>query len=286
MVVVNMRPFLLCALVAATGCAPALHLTRPTPPEGNLGTVRTLSVSVATNMGRAVEHSVVTGLAMGEIPIPVPVNQVVKSRFEAKLTELGYAVCPEAPCGDGAMTIEMLESSVNSQFTQSGLQATVRLKARVVVKQTDGQVPYDWNFWDTRSGGADAAPALVVACADQLTGRFHSTLLPGRAKSTLPLVDGGDLSAGVNMLLSSNWNGAIAYFTKLTQDQPDNHGAWYDLGVAWEAYGDWAQALAAYEQAAARKRSSTYLDAVDAARANAPAQPQQPMPVPQLIPAQ
>ncbi|MFZ5446397.1 MAG: tetratricopeptide repeat protein [Myxococcota bacterium] len=278
-----MRLLVLPMLVVATGCAPALYLTRPTPPEGNLGSVRTMSVSVATNMGKAVEHSVVTGMVMGEIPIPVPVNQVVKSRFEAKLAELGYAVCPEAPCGDGAMTIEMLESSVNSQLTQSGVRATVRLKARVVVKQNDGQVPYDWNFWDTETGGAEAAPALVVNCADQLTARFHSTLLPGRQKSTLPLVDGGDLSPGVNMLLSSNWNGAIDYFTKLTQSQPENDGAWYDLGVAWEAYGDWGQALAAYEQAAARKRSRTYLDAVESARAMAPPPPAQ-QPVPQLIP--
>lgn len=273
-------------LVVCSGCAPVLHLTRPTPPEGNLGSARTLSVSVATNMGKAVEHSVVTGMMMGEVPIPVPVNQVVKSRFEQKLTDLGYAVCPEAPCGDGAMTIEMLESSVNSQFTQGGMEATVRLKARVVVTQQDGQVPFDWSFWDSRSGSAAAAPQLVVNCADQLTARFEATLQPGRAKSVLPLVDGGDLGPGVNMLLSSNWNGAIAYFTKLTQDRPDNDGAWYDLGVAWEAYGDWGQALSAYEQAAARKRSGTYLDAVEAARANAPAQPQQPMPVPQIIPAQ
>ena len=34
------------------GCAPALHLTRSTPPEASLGNVRTLSVSVSTDVAR------------------------------------------------------------------------------------------------------------------------------------------------------------------------------------------------------------------------------------------
>ena len=153
------------------------------------------------------------------------------------------------------------------------------------VKQSDGAEPYDFSFWDRRTGRVEEAPLLVRASADAIANSFARTLLPGTAKSTLPLEDGGPLSPGVNMLLSSNWTGAIGYFTVLTQQQPDLSGAWYDLGVAYEANGDWAQALAAYEQAAARDRKRTYLDAVSAARRMAPAQPTvAPAPVP--IPVQ
>lgn len=276
----------LVALVVLSGCTPVLHLTTPTPPEGDLGTVRTMSVTVTTNMGKTVEQSIATGMLMGELPVPVPMGEVVKTQFEQKLQQLGYGVCPTAPCGDGAMTIEMLESSANSQVTQNGVQTKVRLKARVVVTQNDAVIPYDWSFWDERTGPVESAPQLVAKCAERLAARFEGTLQPGRASAWLPLVDGGDLTPGVNMLLSSNWDGAIAHFTAVTQRDPNNHGAWYDLGVAWEAYGDWGQALAAYQRAAALNRKSMYLDAVAAARARAPQQqPQTQQPV-QPLPAQ
>lgn len=273
-------------LVLAVGCAPALHLTRPTPPQGNFGNVRTLSVTVSTDMGRAVESSVVTGLMMGEIPVPIAVDGVVKERLSLRLEQLGYAVCPAAPCGEGEMTVRLLESAVNPELTSSGLRSNVRLKARVKVKQLDGQEPYDFTFWDRRSGRVEEAPLLVRNSAESIAASFAATLMPGRQASTLPLEDGGPLRPGVNMLLSDNWDGAIAYFTQLTQQQPDLSGAWYDLGVAWEAYGDWAQALSAYEQAAARDRKRSYIDAVDSARRMAPARTAAPVPVPIPLPAQ
>lgn len=232
-----------------------------------------MSVTVATNMRQAVDESIANGLLTGSIPIPVPVNEVVRSAFTARLQQLGFGVCEAEPCGDGAMRIEMLESSVNSQMTERGIEARVHLKARVHVRQPDGQEPFDWTFWDTRTGGVAGAPVLIRACADQLAARMAATLEPRTASASLPLVDGGPLSGGVNLLLSSNWNGAVDYFGKLTQEQPDLDGAWYDLGVAYEAAGDWRQALGAYERAAALKRSRTYLDAVDTARRMAPPAP-------------
>lgn len=279
-----MRSSLCVLVILSSGCAPALHLTRPTPPEANLGSVRTLPVVVTTDVDRNVESAVVSGLFNGEIPVPVSVDTVVKERFALKLQQLGYEVCPAAPCGDGEMRIRLTESIVGTEFTGNGLRSRVRLTAKVVVTQRDGQAPYDYSFWSRRTGSPAEAPMLVRDAAENMAASFASTLLPGREKSTLPLEDGGSLSTGVNMLLSSQWDQAISYFSQLTQKEPDNAGAWYDLGVAWEAYGDWGQALAAYEQAAARERKRTYLDAVAAARRRAPQlQPQQ-GPVPQLIP--
>lgn len=280
-----MRP-LLVLLVAFTGCAPVLHFTRPTPPEASLGTVRTLSVSVKTDMGKAVENAVITGLVMGEIPVPIAVDGVVKERLSARLEQLGYGLCPAAPCGEGQMIVLLTESAVGTELTQNGLRSRSRLRARIKVKQHDGQEPYDFTFWDRRSGRVEEAPMLVRGSAESIAGNFAATLLPGRQKSSLPLEDGGPLSQGVNMLLSSNWDGAISYFTQLTQQQPELHGAWYDLGVAWEARGDWGQALGAYEQAAARSRKPSYLDAVDSARRMAPPVAAAPVPVPIPIPVQ
>ena len=270
------------ALGAGAACAPVLKLSRPTAPEANLGTVRTLSVSVDTDVARAAELAVTKGLVFGELPVPVPVDEVVRQKLANRLQALGYAVCPAAPCGDGAMTVVMEESSAGTQVGTNGVvQAVVRLRARIKVKQNDGTEPYDYSFWANRSGGVAFGGQLVDEAAENIASRFQTTLLPGREKSKLPLEDGGPLSPGVNMLLSNNWDGAIGYFTDLTQKQPQLAGAWYDLGVAWEAKGDWGQAFAAYEQAAARDRKQRYIDAVNAARQRAP-----PPEVPQPIPVQ
>ncbi len=260
------------------GCSPVLKLTRRTSPEASLGNVKTLSVEVATDMSRAVESSVVSGLMRGAIPIPVPVHTVVKERMTARLEHLGYALCAAAPCGDGAMSVLLTESQVNTEFTQNGPRTRVRINANVKVTQSDGALTYDFSFWDTKTGTPDNAGRLVGYAADGIANRFAATLLPGTARTELPLEDGGPLTTGVNMLFSSNWDGAIAYFTDLTRQQPELDGAWYDLGVAWEAKGDWTQALGAYEQAAARARKSRYLDAVSNARRVAPVGVQ-PLPV-------
>lgn len=168
------------------------------------------------------------------------------------------------------MIVRLTESAVGTEFTGSSLRSRSRIRARVVVRQHDAQEPYDYTFTDRRSGRVEEAPLLVRASADSIAANFAATLLPGRASSKMTLEDGGPLSQGVNMLLSSNWDGAINYFSQLTQQQPDLAGAWYDLGVAWEARGDWGQALAAYEQAAARDRKAMYLEAVESARRSAP----------------
>lgn len=281
-----MRLALPLLVFASLSCAPVLRFSRPTAPEGDFGAVRTMPVTVFTNVGRNVESAVTAGLLTGEIPVPVSVDAMVKERFAARLQQLGYGVCPQAPCGDGEMNIQLLESIVGTQFTSNGLQSQVRLRARVKVRQPDGQEPYDYTFWANRSGHVTEAPLLVREAAEAMAGAFATTLLPGREHVKLVLEDGGSLSQGVNMLLSSNWQGAVSYFTQLTQQEPGNAGAWYDLGVAWEAYGDWGQALAAYEQAAARDRKKAYLVAVETARARAPAGPQPLSQPPQLIPAQ
>jgi hypothetical protein len=260
----------LIALLVFSGCAPVLRFTRPTPPEGSFGNIRTLSVHVSTDVGQNVETAVERGLFQGEIPVPISADNVVKERITARLTELGYVVCPQAPCGDGTMNVKLLEAAVGTEFTGTSLRSRSRIRARIIVKQNDGQEPYDWTFTDRRSGRPDEAPMLVRGSADSIASNMAGTLLPGRAHAKLTLEDGGQLSQGVNMLLSSNWDGAISYFSQLTQQQPENAGAWYDLGVAWEARGDWGQALSAYEQAAAKDRKDMYMDAVETARRMAP----------------
>jgi hypothetical protein len=271
-------------LIVFSGCAPVLRFTRPTPPEGSFGNVRTMSVHVSTDVGQNVETAVERGIFQGEIPVPISADAVVKERLIARLTELGYVVCPQAPCGDGAMNVRLTEAAVGTEFTGTTLRSRSRIKARIVVKQNDGQEPYDWTFTDRRGGRVDEAPMLVRGSADSIASNMARTLLPGRAHAKLTLEDGGQLSQGVNMLLSSNWDGAISYFTQLTQQQPENAGAWYDLGVAWEARGDWGQALAAYEQAAAKDRKAMYMDAVETARRMAPPPSSSPGPAPVPIP--
>ena len=270
---------LLLLLVVLSGCAPTLYVTRPTAPEATLGPVRTVSVEASSNMGQSVGDAVVKGLFMGTISVPIATHTAVANKVKSRLAQLGYQVCEPGPCGDGVFHVNVLESAVDNQLTSSGPRARVFIKARMFVTLPDGQIPFDYNFWDTRYGSSGQAGQLVDAVANTLATRFANTLLPGSERVEFPLDDGGDLSPGVNMLMSSNWDGAIAYFTDLTQKQPDLAGAWYDLGVAHEVKNEWPQALNAYEQAAARSRKQYYLQAVSTARANQPAPTVQPIPL-------
>ncbi len=272
------------ALVLA-GCAPTLRFSRPSPPEASFGAVRALSVDVSTNVKRSVETSVIKGMARGEIPVPVPMHTVVRSSLVQTLEGLGYEICPAAPCGEGAMDVVLTESSVGTEWTRSGPVAHARITARIKVRQSDGVETYDYTFWARRSGSPGEAPALVKICADLIADRMLGTLSPGRERVERPLEDGGELTTGVNMLLSSNWGGAAAYVSDLVRRQPDLDGAWYDLGVAFESQGDWPQALAAYEQAAARERKRSYLDAVATARSRVPPAPLAPSAPPPAPPA-
>ncbi|MFT3713924.1 MAG: hypothetical protein QM817_40200 [Archangium sp.] len=279
------RPLLLVLLVAASGCQTVLRFSRPAPPEGNFGNVRTMSVEVKTAVGRTVENSVVNSLLRGEIGVPIRVDDQMKTQFEQRLTTLGFAVCPTAPCGDGTLTVVLTQSEVGNDMTRYGPEAHSRIACDVTLLANDGTKPYDFNFWDRRTGSIGEGGSLVRTSVNNIGARFEATLRPGRQNAELPLEDGGELDVGVNLLLSSQWRGAIDFFTRLTQQQPDHDGAWYDLGVAWEVEGDWSQALAAYEQAAARNRKRNYLDAVETARRMAPAAPvapqtPQPMPTP------
>lgn len=270
---------LLVVLVAATttACAPVLHLRRPTPPDATFGTVRTMAVSVKTDVARAVDNAVATGILAGELPLPVPADQVLRGRLIERLEQLGYAVCPAAPCGDGELEATMLESAVGTRFTQNGVQATVRLRARVKVRQANGEEPYDYTFWDSRSGDVANAPHLVLGSANAMVNSLERTLQPGWAHYDIPLEGGGLLDSGVRLLKDAQWQAAIAYFSDLVARQPNFDGAWYDLGVAWEGEGDWAQALAAYQRAADLNPRRNYTDAVANALRYAPRS--QPTPV-------
>lgn len=270
-----------CALAACAlaGCAPTLQLTRPALPEASLVPLRALSVDVTTKMGKAVETSVLTGLVLGEIPVPVPMHAALRTALVETLEGLGFQVCPAAPCGEGALTAVLTESAVSTQFTRSGPEAHARITARIQARHQDGRKLYDFTFWARRSGSPQEAGALVKGCADGIAARMRATLLPRTETVSLPLEDGGPLGPGVELLLAHDLNGALAFFGDLTRRQPDLAGAWYDLGVAWEAAGDWAQALAAYEQAVARQRKSAYVDALEALRLRLP-----PPPPPQAAP--
>lgn len=270
-------PFIL--IVALTGCAPSLYVTRPTPPAASLGPVRTVAVEASSDMRQSVGDAVMKGVFMGTISIPIATHTAVANKVKQSLAQLGYQTCEPAPCGDGTFRIQVVESAVDNQITSSGPRARAFIKARMFMTLPDGQVPFDYSYWDTQYGSSGRAAQLVDMVAANLAGRFVGTLSPGSERVEFPLDDGGDLSVGVNMLLSSNWDGAIAYFSDLTQKQPELAGAWYDLGVAHEVKGNWPQALGAYEQAAARNRKQYYLQAVSNARAHQPPPEVQPIPL-------
>ena len=91
-------------------------------------------------------------------------------------TVTGRQVCEPAPCGDGVFHVNVVESAVDNQMTSSGPRARAFIKARMFVTIPDGQVPYDFTFWDTEYGSSGRAAQLVDMVASQLAGRFAAML--------------------------------------------------------------------------------------------------------------
>ncbi len=256
-------------------CASTLVYRRPLPPEGSFGDVKTLSVEARSDMKQAVKQAVTSGLLRGEVPIPIPTHPVVAAALERTVRQLGYEVCEPAPCGDGTMEIELLESAVNKHFSSDGSYTRARLMAQVKVTPHGATEPvYSWTFTSTRTGGVDEAARLVAGAAEGIAETFSSTLLPREERISVKLEDGDELAPGVNLLLSSQWEAATQFFSELVREQPGHDGAWYDLGVACEANGDHVCALSAYQQAAALARKKHYLAAVSASQRRQPAPPQ------------
>jgi len=266
----------------ASACAPVLKIRRLAAPQAALGTARTVLVHVTPASTDAIPDQ------------PEKLSELVRRQVSERLTASGYAVCPQAPCGDGVLEVAIEQASFGSAREMPHLpsfammdaavkavrggssatvtdaapdeQATAQLLMRFTLVQPDGTVGFRRSIDQSVSRPGKVGPVLKEA-VDGAVKWFGDLLVRQAPVAMVPLEGGGELNHGVELLHKADWAGAVAWFTELTRTQPELDGAWYDLGFALEAQGAWKPALDAYREAAKRAKKPHYEKAVSTAEA-------------------
>jgi len=270
-----------CLAVSVCACGPALTILRLSPPKAALGTAHTVFVRVTPGTNDVMPDEA------------EKVSELVRRRFSERLTEVGYAVCPQLPCGEGVLELvieeasfagamphlpdfAMMEAAVkavrgggnsgNSTTTTTILvPVNVQLRLGVTLVEPDGRIGYRGTL--TRMTSRTSTIKEVVNDAVESMARgFGDEFARQSPFVKVPLEGGGPLNRGVELLHKAEWANAVTYFTELTRAQPELDGAWYDLGFALEAQNEWAAALGAYREASKRAKKPHYEKAVSAAQ--------------------
>jgi hypothetical protein len=259
-----------------------MTIRRLSAPKAALGTARTVYVAV-------------TPAATDVVPDqPEKVSATVARRLSERLTAIGYAVCPQLPCGDGVLQVVVEESSFNTTremphlpdfammeaamnavrgtgsattvTTTTRVPVNVQLRVRLTFEQPDGSVGFRRTFTKLTSRQGTVGEVMKESI-ESVVKSLEDLLARQAPVSMVPLEVGGPLNRGVELLHKHDWAGAVTYFTELTGTQPDLDGAWYDLGFALEAENAWGPALEAYREAAKRAQKPHYESAVRTAQA-------------------
>ena len=258
-----MRLSLLSLCLLLTACAPALTMQRLRPPQATLGSAHKVQVVVTPGA---------TDTVAGDTE---RVSARVRGGLVQRVSALGYELCLEAPC-DGVLEIvltdvafgelppevetadslrmkAMMQMALSqagfSSNTSSGPRLSGRLTARVTLTQADGKVSFRHVFSQQTSAQGKPLQDVTKETIDAVVKGFGDLLERQAPTMRVTLEVGGPLNRGVEMLHKAEWPGAAAWFTELTHSQPELDGAWYDLGVALEAQGEWEPALEAYRAA-------------------------------------
>lgn len=259
------------ALLALTGCAPSLYVTRWAAPEASLGAVRVLGITVDTSAKHQVTNALVTGLFTGQLTVPSDPAPLLQRHLAQRLPEVGVTVCPSVPCGDATLAVEVRESSVGGGPTKNGdLRVDARLAVRVRVTARDGAELLAWRYDEHAWDRMDAADQVLERAADGIALQLVRTLSPRQVRERIPLEDAGPLQQGVKLLLGGDTDGAERYLLELAQQQPGLAGVFYDLGVIAEVRGDYARAASFHRQALQRDARRLYFDAAESAERKVP----------------
>ncbi|MER2561026.1 MAG: hypothetical protein ABTQ32_09920 [Myxococcaceae bacterium] len=238
--------FLVAAVTLSTGCQTTLRQVRDLPPALTLP---------GPTFGLAVTGSH---------------RDAALEQLEQGLRQHGQPVRCEGACaGQTVVRAKVIDTSVSPRVIAPNLlraMTDVIVQATVDIDALDaaGQTLSSKRYFGSITGNVLQTPTQVLeAQAVQIaTRRFLRKLLPRSLNIELAVETGGALDPGVDRALSGDLAGADAEFTKLTQAEPKNAAAWYDLGVVAELQGDEDRALSAYKTAHELRNASLYRDAV------------------------
>jgi len=285
------RSFTLAAAATAllfTACSPGIHITRYRPAQYNLGATR--KVALLNIAGPPEATGVIASELTGQIvsrgyyqlysaqPQAITLVVVPGVAVVQNIETVRQAVPAEVYVSGTVMRWDYSEEEVLEEGLEEGkkFQRPVRIPNghvavhfQVVHAQTGQLVvarDYSWSNKGERYNPATsyAQPAPVLhAAADRVVAHFLGSITPATVTEKIVLDDEEPaLEEGIAHCKQGALDAAMASFEKVLQVDPNSPGAAYNLGVLYEAQGEYAKAEELYKRAYQIKPRELYQEAL------------------------
>jgi hypothetical protein len=280
-------------LLGATACAPGIYLHRLRPAPHNLGAVRRLAVVEVAGppeatgvVWAALSRQITDGGWFQLYARPAaPPAAAPPMPLESAGPPQPSPPSPSEAVEELSVVVQVLqwdldESTSVEKHTQDGKevhrhfrQATGRVRLGLqVIDAASNEVVFAGEFGGTATGpkvdAREAVPnpfGLMEAAGGEAVGDFLRAITPRTVEEKMVLdADEPSLKAGVALCKDGQLEAAMDAFQRvLDESQGASAGATYNLGVLWEARGQYARAEDLYRRALARSPKALYRDALD-----------------------
>ena len=116
-------------------------------------------------------------------------------------------------------------------------------------------------------GDLPTADAMLQQLLAQCVDEFVILLTPHFVEIRTRFARGDEaINRGIELAKNGLWDKAGEVWKGVVRTDPQNHAAWYNLGLAFEAQGRFQQAVQAYDRAVNLKASKLYMKALQRAR--------------------
>lgn len=162
-----------------------------------------------------------------------------------------------------AATIKLVATGTgrNILVYNNRLAETKELKPRIVMGEDVQEIEFQPE--------EEVIERLITRIVDEFVGQLlphevHTIVKVAGVKSKLA-------KSAVKFLKAGDYEHSVQLFREAVEVKPDDHGAWYNLGLSYEAVGDLPSALKAYERAMRIKDVGYYFDAIQRVKPRASA---------------
>ncbi len=267
-------------LVACSGCAPGMQVTRIAPAYYNLGNTRRVAVLEVTGEPQAMAQ-VLTDLQQKVIDdryyqLVVATDRGATFTVSAQggfieIGEVRRLVEADVYLNAHVRHYDYREvEKVENKVTRYQPEAKVRVNFQVV--KADGRVIVFRDYEGTASAPAfDAGkrpsrpPTAVLDDAiREAVRRFTTDITPHQVYEKIVFDDATeDLKPGIKLAEAGDLAGAERAWADLVAKNPSNAGAIYNIGVLLETRGEFEQAAAHYNQAISLLSKPLYQSALE-----------------------
>lgn len=116
-------------------------------------------------------------------------------------------------------------------------------------------------------GDLPTAEEMLHGLLEQCVDEFVSLLTPHFVEIQARFARSDEaVNRGIELAKNGLWDKAQAVWEAVVRENPQNHAAWYNLGLAYEAQGRFGRAVRAYNQAVNLKAKKMYMKALQRAR--------------------